>query len=130
MVSRMRFRLPRLLESVQPRVRSYPRKTRGESLGEWILSCAGIEGVTFSGGEPFQQAPSFALLQPSTSNRGGRTLSIGVFTGYALNDLARGRWHWRAPDGDVWVKGDTRMFDQITQFLDFGVFGRFRQSMA
>ena len=27
-----------------------------EEVGEWILSCAGIEGVTVSGGEPFQQA--------------------------------------------------------------------------
>src|SRR5271156_4104670 len=27
-----------------------------DQLGEWILSCSGVEGVTFSGGEPFQQA--------------------------------------------------------------------------
>ena len=53
-----------------------------------------------------------------------------MFTGYTLCDLAGGRWHWRAPEGDGWVKGDSRLFDQIKQFLDFGVLGRFRQSMA
>lgn len=100
-----------------------------EKVGEWILSCAGVEGVTFSGGEPFQQAPELRLLCEHLKSR-RPTLSIGVFTGYALCDLAGGQWQWIAREGDGWVKGEARLFDQIRQFLDFGVFGRFRQSMA
>jgi len=99
-----------------------------QEIGEWILSCPGIEGVTFSGGEPFQQAPELrALCEYITLRR--PLLSIGMFTGYALCELAEGRWHWKAQD-DGWVKGDGHLFDQIKQFLDFGVFGRFRQTLA
>ena len=56
-------------------------------------------------------------------------LSIGVFTGYTLSELVQGRWHWRNSDGG-WTKGDARLFNQIRQFLDFAVCGRFRQAMA
>jgi len=100
-----------------------------EKVGEWILSCAGIEGVTFSGGEPFQQAPELHRLCEYLKSR-RPTLSIGLFTGYALRELIEGRWRWRQGAGDDRVKGDARLFDQIKQFIDFGVFGRFRQSMA
>ena len=94
-----------------------------------ILSCPGIDGVTLSGGEPLQQAPELRALceyirlkQP--------LLSIGLFSGYSVRELAEGRWHWRPGAGGDWFKGDSRLFGQIKQFLDFGVFGRFRQSMA
>jgi hypothetical protein len=53
-----------------------------------------------------------------------------VFSGYTVHELAHGRWYWRSPDGDAWFKGDDELFHQIRQFLDFGVFGRFCQTMA
>jgi anaerobic ribonucleoside-triphosphate reductase activating protein len=99
-----------------------------EEVGAWILSCPGIQGVTFSGGEPFQQAPELRLIceylivkRPS--------LSIGVFTGYALSELVQGHWHWRTSDGG-WTRGDARLFHQIRQYLDFAVCGRFWQAMT
>jgi anaerobic ribonucleoside-triphosphate reductase activating protein len=33
-----------------------------EEISEWILACDAIEGVTFSGGEPFQQAGDLRRL--------------------------------------------------------------------
>jgi anaerobic ribonucleoside-triphosphate reductase activating protein len=88
-----------------------------------------VEGVTFSGGEPFQQAPELCHLCEYIKLRRS-SLSIGVFSGYTVHELAHGRWYWRSPDGDAWFKGDDELFHQIRQFLDFGVFGRFCQTMA
>jgi anaerobic ribonucleoside-triphosphate reductase activating protein len=99
-----------------------------EEVGAWILACPGIEGVTFSGGEPFQQASELQLLCEYLRVR-QPALSIGLFTGYTLTELFQGRWHWRT-SGGAWSRGDGRLFDQIRQFLDFAVCGRFRHAMA
>lgn len=100
-----------------------------EEVGGWILACTGIEGVTFSGGEPFQQAPELrALCEYLRLKRA--SLSIGVFSGYALCELTGGHWRWKSVESDRWTKGDGRLFEQIRRFLDFGVFGRFRKTMA
>ena len=107
-------------------------RTRDRSVkevGDWILSCGGVEGVTFSGGEPFQQAPELRhLCDYIKSWRPG--LSIGVFSGYTLRQLAHGNWRWKAPDADTWMRGSAGLFEEIKQFLDFGVFGRFLRTMA
>jgi hypothetical protein len=96
-----------------------------EEVGAWILACPGLQDVTFSGGEPLQQAPELRLICEYLRVRQPR-LSIGVFTGFTLSELVQSRWHWRTSDG-VWTKGDARLFDQIKQSLDFAVCGRFRQ---
>ena len=44
----------------------------------------GIEGVTFLGGEPFEQAKELSILSESIKNLG---LSIVCFTGYIYEDL-------------------------------------------
>jgi anaerobic ribonucleoside-triphosphate reductase activating protein len=44
-----------------------------------------IEGITISGGEPFQQTPALADLLASI--RRSSTLSVVVFTGYTLEEL-------------------------------------------
>ena len=100
-----------------------------EEVGEWILSCPDVEGVTFSGGEPFQQAPELRLLCQYLKLR-RPNLSMGVFSGYTAHELAHGKWLWKSLETHSWVKGDANLFDQIRQFLDFGVLGRFRESMA
>ncbi|WP_425059582.1 Choline trimethylamine-lyase activating enzyme [Sporomusa carbonis] len=50
-----------------------------------ILAIEGIEGVTFSGGEPFAQAAALAVLAELLSDHG---LTIVVFTGYNYQELA------------------------------------------
>jgi anaerobic ribonucleoside-triphosphate reductase activating protein len=105
------------------------RDKRVEEVAEWVLACQGIEGLTLSGGEPFQQAGDLRHLCEYIKLRRPE-FSIGVFSGYTLQELVRGRWHWKAPGEDAWVKGDPALFMAIKQFLDFGVFGRFRLTMA
>lgn len=100
-----------------------------EEIGEWILSCQGPEGVTFSGGEPFQQAGDLRRLCEYIRSR-RRDFSIGVFSGYTLEELVNGRWHWKPAEADGWITGDPDLFEAIRRLLDFGVFGRFRQTMA
>ena len=51
---------------------------------ERILASRGIEGVSFSGGEPFEQATPLAKLAHQCRTAG---LSVLVFTGYTLDEL-------------------------------------------
>jgi anaerobic ribonucleoside-triphosphate reductase activating protein len=88
-----------------------------------------VEGVTFSGGEPFQQASDLRRLCEYIKLR-RPDFSIGIFSGYTLHELAQGQWRWRPPDSDAWITGNFALFDRIRQFLDFGIFGRFRQTAA
>ncbi|MEB3222465.1 MAG: 4Fe-4S single cluster domain-containing protein [Candidatus Sericytochromatia bacterium] len=57
-----------------------------EELAEDILATEGIEGVTFTGGEPFVQARALTALADRVRAAG---LSVFVFTGYELDELAR-----------------------------------------
>jgi anaerobic ribonucleoside-triphosphate reductase activating protein len=56
-------------------------------LAKTILSLPGIDGVTFSGGEPFAQAGPLALLGELLRTAG---LSMVTYTGYTADQLARG----------------------------------------
>ena len=63
------------------------RDLRGvEELAATILATEGIEGVTFTGGEPFAQARALAGLAEQVRAAG---LSVFVFTGYELDELTR-----------------------------------------
>lgn len=53
-------------------------------LASVILATRGIEGLTLTGGEPFEQASSLLHLVKSLRENG---LSIFVFTGYELKEL-------------------------------------------
>lgn len=55
-----------------------------EQLVTEILSVQGIEGVTFTGGEPFLQARALAAVARAVRSAG---LSVFVFTGYDREEL-------------------------------------------
>ncbi len=55
-----------------------------EDMAREILGTPNIEGVTFSGGEPFAQALALASLGECVRRAG---LSVFVFTGYELDEL-------------------------------------------
>jgi anaerobic ribonucleoside-triphosphate reductase activating protein len=57
-----------------------------DDLAAVILATEGIEGVTFTGGEPFAQARALAALAERVRPAG---LSVFVFTGYDLEELTR-----------------------------------------
>jgi len=63
-------------------------------LADRILSTPGIEGVTFSGGEPFCQAESVARCGGILKEQGLNTVT---FTGYTYDHIRKkGRKSWDA----------------------------------
>jgi anaerobic ribonucleoside-triphosphate reductase activating protein len=84
----------------------------------------GTEGVTFSGGEPMQQAPALLeLIQ--TLRQQVPSLSFGLFSGYGEWELVLGRyWIW----GRDYSEPDRcRLWEQIRAYLDFAVLGRYNE---
>jgi len=85
----------------------------------------GTEGVTFSGGEPMQQAPALLeLIQ--TLHQQVPSLSFGLFSGYGEIELVM---------GDYWIRGHNhsepdrrRLWEEIRAHLDFAVLGRFNET--
>jgi anaerobic ribonucleoside-triphosphate reductase activating protein len=57
-----------------------------DDLAAVILATEGIEGVTFTGGEPFMQARALAELARILRRAG---LSVFIFTGFELAELAK-----------------------------------------
>ena len=107
------------------------------SLATWILAQSGIEGVTFSGGEPMQQAGEL-LAAVAEIRRHNTQLTFGMFTGYNLAELEEGRFAFRLGEqgpGTVkiapWVTEPSeavRCWRGISAHLDFAVAGRFQES--
>jgi anaerobic ribonucleoside-triphosphate reductase activating protein len=81
-----------------------------------------LEGITFSGGEPMQQADSLLALMENLRNQ-APDLSFAMFSGYTERELDEGGysiWHreFRAQE----KRG---LWEAIRAHLDFAVFGRF-----
>ena len=98
-------------------------------VGKDILAFHNIEGVTFSGGEPFQQAE--ALVELCRLLKDARPeLSLSIFSGYTIRELTTGRWQFLSEESGDWKQGTKELFERIQAYLDFGVFGRFSRALA
>ena len=71
------------MNAAPPRVLTTPAL-----LADWCVALQGIDGITVSGGDPFDQPPS-DLAEFLESIRRRSTLSILVFTGRTLDQLHR-----------------------------------------
>jgi anaerobic ribonucleoside-triphosphate reductase activating protein len=80
-----------------------------------------IEGVTFSGGEPMQQARDLLDLI-SLLRRTQPEISIGIYSGYTERELESGRFWTRY---GIALEARSRVWEDIKQYLDFAVLGRF-----
>ena len=80
-----------------------------------------IEGLTFSGGEPMQQACSVLELIEALREAGAASLSFGMFTGYTLHELERGRFFTFEDCPDK-----IATWELIRPHLDFAVMGRYK----
>jgi anaerobic ribonucleoside-triphosphate reductase activating protein len=78
----------------------------GATLADWILAQPDIEGLTFSGGEPFQQAAGLVELIDAVQEQ--RALTVMCYTGYTL--------------GEIQQRGDTEMLALLSR-LDLLVDG-------
>lgn len=79
---------------------------RALDLAETILATPGVEGITLTGGEPFEQA---ARLIPLVEHVRAAGLSVMAFTGYELGEL------------------DERGQRALLELCDLVVSGRYRQ---
>jgi len=80
-----------------------------------------LEGVTFSGGEPMQQALDLLnLIRPL--KRARPEISIGMYSGYTERELDSGRFWTRC---GIAQEARRRVWADIKQELDFAVLGRF-----
>jgi len=80
-----------------------------------------IDGVTFSGGEPMQQAPDLLDLI-RLLKRARSEISIGMYSGYSERELDSGRFWTRY---GIAQEARCRIWADIKQHLDFAVLGRF-----
>lgn len=118
-----------------------PDNETPHTLAKWILAQTriehDIEGVTFSGGEPMQQAAELHDAIAEVKERAPR-LSIGMFTGYNLTELESGRYRFRTPaaweaglESSTWIDDPaitSARWVEIRAHLDFAVAGRFQES--
>ena len=84
-----------------------------------------LEGVTFSGGEPMQQADSLLRLIQGLHQQAPE-LSFGMFSGYAEHELAK-RQYWIWGDGSSEPRRK-RLWQEIRACLDFAILGRFNHA--
>lgn len=96
-------------------------------LAKWILD-QGADGITFSGGEPFQSAPALLVLIDMLKDA-RPDFSIGSFTGYTLKELREGKYKWWSTAYDRWIDGDVKMADAILKQMDFIIAGRYNPQL-
>jgi anaerobic ribonucleoside-triphosphate reductase activating protein len=93
------------------------------ALADEILATSGIEGVTFTGGEPFHQARALVEVASRVQAAG---LSVFVFTGYDLHELTRSEHRELLALTDVLVSG---RYVQSQQSFELGWRGSTNQSV-
>lgn len=98
-----------------------------QDIKNWLLQREGIEGVTFSGGEPMQHAADLLDLIDFIKDVRPE-LSIGMFTGYTQKELETGHWVLMHPAGMIMLNGSGELWIKIAEKLDFAVMGRFNAS--
>lgn len=108
-------------------VASHPFTGRDHNPAEvaaWVVRANGVatlDGVTFSGGEPMQQAPALLELIESLSRQLPQ-LSFGMYSGYSLRELEAGRFQTTP---DLAQRARQEVWARIRSLLDFAVLGRY-----
>ncbi len=89
-----------------------------------IADASALDGVTFSGGEPMQQAHDL-LVTLQTIHAAAPELSIGMYSGYSHKELTAGRYQTRQSSGQ---SERTKLWQEIQSHLDFVILGRYVES--
>ena len=80
-----------------------------------------LEGITFSGGEPIQQANALLALMESLRDQLPQ-LSFGMYSGYSEWELSRGQYWCRS---ELTERARQNLWSHIRSHLDFAVLGRY-----
>ncbi len=83
-----------------------------------------LEGVTFSGGEPMQQAEALLALMQEIRNA-APVVSLGMFTGYTECELASGEYLTRPT---TTADRKAALWREVRGLLDFAIIGRYDQT--
>lgn len=97
-----------------------------DDIVNWVLSLDGIEGISYSGGEPLQQAPSLYLLIYKI-HAARPELTHLLFTGYSYKELELGKYRWRSRETADWKSGTRELWHEIRKYLDIAVTGRYNE---
>jgi len=93
-------------------------------VANWVVSVheeRPLDGVTFSGGEPMQQADALlALMKMLHARIAG--LSFGMYSGYSERELSSGLYRCRS---NLTQRAKQEVWRRIRTHLDFGVLGRY-----
>jgi anaerobic ribonucleoside-triphosphate reductase activating protein len=82
-------------------------------LANWVMSSAGIEGVTLSGGEPLQQ-PAAELTEFLMLVKRNSDLSVLCYTGYQYEDISDDeKYSTILPLIDVLIDGEYRQEEEF-----------------
>jgi anaerobic ribonucleoside-triphosphate reductase activating protein len=83
-----------------------------------------LQGVTFSGGEPIQQAEALLELMKEI-RKVAPAVSFGMFTGYTEHELAAGRYVTRQK---ATLEQKRELWPTVRGLLDFAVMGRYERT--
>jgi anaerobic ribonucleoside-triphosphate reductase activating protein len=100
-----------------------------DDLADWLLRLnrdTGIEGITFSGGEPMHQIDSLCELADRV-HAAAPGLSFGMFSGYYERELDTGRYWTRT---NLTADDRSRLWRRLCARLDFAVLGRYLATRA
>ena len=107
-------------------------------LAQHILCYAdGLEGITFSGGEPLQQIQDLLAVVDYIRFRRPH-LTIGLYTGYTRKELEAGRYECFVncivgstdPADCHMLPGYKSWWETLSSKIDFAVMGRFNQDQV
>jgi anaerobic ribonucleoside-triphosphate reductase activating protein len=93
-------------------------------VAKWVVSAnqeRALDGVTFSGGEPMQQADALLALMESLRHR-IPGLSFGMYSGYSEPELSSGLYSCRSK---LTQRAKQDIWQRIQSHLDFAVLGRY-----
>ena len=85
-----------------------------------------LDGVTFSGGEPMQQATALLTIMRELRRRSPK-LSLGMFTGYTERELDEGKF---SSVPEALATEAISLWHTIRCLLDFAIMGRYNQAQA
>ena len=97
-----------------------PTAVVAQEIGSAIRTSS-VEGVTFSGGEPMQQAPALVDLMHRI-RAVAPSATMGMFTGYTEAELDSGRYATRPSTSPAEKQ---RRWEVVRGYLDFAVMGRY-----
>lgn len=83
-------------------------------VASWVNSIEGLDGVTFSGGEPFEQAEAVSSTIDAIRESGSSQLPVFVYSGFTLDEIKQ---------------SDSEHVEQLLSSVDLLCAGRYEHTL-